>query len=45
MKEASCIIGIDAGTSVVKAVAFDCLGKRNRNIRTLPPRRVYLWQS
>ncbi len=26
MKEASCIIGIDAGTSVVKAVAFDYLG-------------------
>ena len=26
MKESSCIIGIDAGTSVVKAVAFDYLG-------------------
>ena len=24
MKEEGCIIGVDAGTSVVKAVAFDC---------------------
>jgi sugar (pentulose or hexulose) kinase len=26
MREGRCLIGIDAGTSVVKAVAFDCLG-------------------